>query len=90
VTRWTQLDRGTDVAATRVRRLMAVLPLVGGLWVLEPLGWALTIFGVVWLYRRRWTSPLVPGPLGAMVAPHHLLATPATPASPASKPPPAS
>lgn len=68
MTRWTQLDRGTDIAAIRVRRLMAVLPLGGGVFVLEPLGWALTIFGVIWLYRRRWTSPPVPDLREAVIA----------------------
>jgi hypothetical protein len=75
----TQLDRGTDLAAIRVRRLAAVFPLFGmfladvvGLVVIEATlwvaTWGVTIVAALWLFFRPLTSPRIPDLREAVLA----------------------
>lgn len=62
------MDRGTDLAAIRVRRAVAVVPLLLGLLaagaLLDTIAGLLTlavfVVGVVWLFRRPASSPPIP------------------------------
>jgi len=94
--RWTQLDRGTDVIAIRVRRSVSVVWfltgavafalgwwLVGVVLSLALLGWA--IVAGVWLWLRPASSPVVRD-----LAPWGLHRPGATRAASARRPPPAS